>query len=765
MKNLFVLEKLNFMKITNFIFLLFFSAISIAQDIPVGAWRSHFSYNDALDIEETKDRIFCVAESGMYSVDKVSGEFQTYSKVQGFAEFQVARIKYADSLGLLLIAYANTNLDILTDKGEIFNISDITRKQILGEKRINSINIIGELAYLSCTFGIVVVDLNKKEIKDSYLNIGPGGTSLKINSTEVFQDYLYAATNNGIYRASVLTSNLSDFNSWVLFETSISNSNHLKYFGGKLFATIDSVRYTFDGNIWQSHLNSQKNNVVSIQIHHKKLIIAQHGKILIINENGLEREQNENQINDALVDENGNIWSGGFSVAMFRIDKKGQYYFYRPNGPKTSQCFDIVGHQNKVWVSGGGYNQQYAPNYSSNGFYQFIKGRWQNTNASNSKIFSQYALADFTNIVADETNSHIWFGTHGRGLIETVNGEVLDVYDSRNSTLKPIVNDLVYVTGIAFDSKNNLWISNYGGDTALSVRRRNGKFNSFSIPKTNVGEIVIDKLDQKWMLLPFDVGGGIGVFKEIGEIATGEFQFRTLTTVKGNGNLPSNNVNALASDKNGEIWVGTEQGLTVFYNPRDIFLGGQRADAQKIIIDDGKDIGYLLGTEYINDIKVDGANNKWVATNNGAWYIEQDGEKVVRHFTKENSPLPSNKVNAIGINPISGEVFFGTELGIISYRGQATGADNSHQKVKIFPNPIRPNYTGFVTISGLPENAFVKITDIAGNLVYEMRAQGGTAIWERINLSGERPKTGIYLVFSANQDGEETMVNKFLLVN
>lgn len=751
-------------KINIAILILVFSKTTVSQNIPIGAWRAHFSYNDALDIEESKSLIFCVAESGMYSVNKVTGEFETYSKVQGFADFKVSKIKYSDSLGILLIAYANTNIDLLTDDGKIFNIPDIKRKQILGQKNINSINIIGRKAYLSCSFGIVVLDLIKKEINDSYLNIGPNGTLLNINSTEFFQDYLYAATNQGIYRASIVGENLSDYNAWTLFEPSSNNTNHLKNFDNKLFAYIDSVCYTFDGAQWVTYLSQQKSNTVSIQIHHKKLIIAQHGKILIVGKDGIVREQKENQINDALIDQNGNIWSGGYAVAMFRISPEGQYYFYRPNGPNASQTFDILGVQNEVIVSGGGYSEQFAPNYSSNGFYRFRQGQWTNVNASNDEIFAQSNLTDFTTIAYDQTNGFVWFGTHGKGLVQTQNAEIVKVYNQNNSSLNTITGNLVYVTGLSFDSQGNLWISNFGGDTALSVRTKEGKFHSFSIPKNKVGQMVVDRNDQKWMLLPQDAGGGIAVFKESGSFSNNSFQFRTLGTVKGSGNLPSNNVNALQMDKNGEIWVGTEQGLTVFYNPYDIFLGGERADAQQIIIDDGKDIGYLLGNEFINDIKIDGANNKWIATNNGVWLIEKDGDRVLEHFTEENSPLPNNKVICVGINPTSGEVFFGTEIGIVSYRGKATEGDNAHGEVIIFPNPIRPNYRGPVTISGLPQNAFVKITDVAGNLVYEMRAQGGTAIWNQNNLSGTNVKTGIYLVFSANQDGSETMVNKFLLV-
>ncbi|MGB0851489.1 MAG: hypothetical protein ACPGTP_09585, partial [Bacteroidia bacterium] len=202
----------------------------------------------------------------------------------------------------------------------------------------------------------------------------------------------------------------------------------------------------------------------------------------------------------------------------------------------------------------------------------------------------------------------------------------------------------------------------------------------------------------------------------------------------------------------------------VFYNPSLVFDGGVNADAQQIIIDDGNDVGYLLGNEVVNDIKIDGANRKWVATNNGAWLIAEDGSEVLLHFTSENSPLPSNEINCVGIVPSTGEVFFGTKNGIASFRGDATEANDLHKNTIVFPNPVHSSYEGPITINGLPENATVKIADVAGRVVYELIATGGTAVWDGRNFSGEKPQTGVYLIYSANQNEEDALVTKLLIV-
>jgi len=238
---------------------------------------------------------------------------------------------------------------------------------------------------------------------------------------------------------------------------------------------------------------------------------------------------------------------------------------------------------------------------------------------------------------------------------------------------------------------------------------------------------------------------------------------RLLKKGKGIGDLPSNRVNAIIVDKDNEIWIGTDEGLSVFFNPARAF--DPEEDAQRIIVDQNGVVGYLMGSETINDIAIDGANRKWMATNNGAFLVEKDGTSVLEHFTIDNSPLPSNIIKSVGVNGISGEVFFGTESGIISYGGNATEAGDKHTEVKIYPNPVYENYNGDVTIMGLPDYATVKITDVSGRIIYETLSNGGIATWNGRMFNGKKPQTGIYLIFSSNKEDKESMVHKLLIVN
>jgi hypothetical protein len=736
----------------------FFFSLTNAQNIATGSWRIHLPYNDVLSLAETPVYIYVAAEKGLYSFHKKSGEVELFSKLDGFSDVEPILVRYQKQKDLVVIVYKNTNIDIL--KGTtVFNIPDILRKTILGIKEIYDINFDGNFMNLSCSFGVVQIDLDKFEVKDSYLNIGPGGTQLSINSFARYSDTFFVATNQGIFFAPSNGVNHSDFNSWKLLRTA-AYSDKLRVYNGRLYAVVDSVLQYYKQGSWQYFRGNQKRFTSSIEINYDKLIVAQHGGIIKEDLSGAQDSIRENIINYAILDFEGSIWTGGNFTGLAKIDPQGNYSYVKPNGPARFTSHTMLYDGKQIWVSSGGTTGTWAPTFNNGGYYRYNGVTWTNR----PDVPNINPMYDFTALAMNKSGNDVWLGSHGVGLLHLNNGRYVNHYSDSNSTLQRTQGGFVFVLGLGVDSKNNVWAANYEGEKPLSVRFADGTWKSFTMPNTHLGEMVIDKYDQKWMIVPRDNNYGICVFKENDPLAN-TFTVRLLDKNKGSGSLPSSEVNALAIDKDGEIWIGTDEGLAVIYNPGNVFKGGDEADAQRFIIDDGKDIGYLLGTEVINDIAVDGANRKWIASNNGVWLIEEDGSKVIRHFSTSNSPLLSNTVKSIGINGKSGEVFFGTEKGIISYRSDATEADDVHGKVTVFPNPVRENYNGPITINGLPADATVKITDIAGRLVYEMVADGGTAVWNGKGFNGKRPATGIYLIFTANKEDEDALVSKLLIVN
>ena len=745
------------------------------EEVAIGEWRIHLPYNAVNSIAETPEFLYVGAERGFYSFNKRSGEMELYSKTNGFSDVEVELVKYHNGLGLLLIVYKNGNIDILQGNS-IFNISDIERKTILGQKTINDIHFEGNKAYLACSFGIVIIDLERKAIQDSYLNIGPNGIATSINSVNFYGDSIYAATAAGLLKAPRTGLNLSDFNSWdgpLPFQPT-TDARLLRVFRGELYCDVSQLQYIYDGTQWRQKgdtTSQYKRDIRSMEICNGHLVYvdipikdpsdnAVSPGITIIDPNGNERFIKENINNFAILDQENSIWTGGDFTGLVKINAQGQYSFTKPNGPQRPTSFSMTPINDEMWVAGGGVSPQWNPIFNKAGFYRFQNGLWK-PSLQEPTLSTMYDV--LTIAPANEAGNEIFVGTHGYGLVHLKNNQLVDIYRPNNSGLEESPGGFTQINGLAVDSKGNLWMTNYDTDEALKVRATDGKWYGYSLPTDRPTEIVIDRADNKWMVNR-ELSSGIVVFKEDG-LDGGNTVVRNLESSTGRGSLPSNEVNALAIDNDGELWIGTLEGLAVIYRPERVFEGGENAEAKRFIIDDGIDVGYLLGSEVINDIQVDGANRKWVATNTGVWLIAEDGSEVVRHFTEQNSPLLSNEVLCVGILPKTGEVFFGTSRGIVSYRGDATGGNDLHGDVNVFPNPVRPGYKGPITITGLPENATVKITDIAGRVVYEMIANGGTAVWDGNNFNGERAQTGIYLFITANDEDKDPRVTKLLLVN
>lgn len=354
--------------------------------------------------------------------------------------------------------------------------------------------------------------------------------------------------------------------------------------------------------------------------------------------------------------------------------------------------------------------------------------------------------------------------------MEFYNNSFTTIYDESNSTLSGI-SGFVRIGGICFDAAGNMWVTNSGVNTALNVKEKiNGTWKAFDLSgyvSVNQAEadIVMDQNNQIWMVLPR--GKGLLVYNYNGTIDnTSDDQVTTLSNATGNGALSSNNVYSIAVDSTGEIWVGTDKGISVFYNPGNVFVSGSDFDSQQILVNEGGFIQPLLASDITSAIAVDGANRKWIGTqNSGVFLMSADGTQQLLNFNASNSPLFSNTINSIAIDQTTGEVYFGTDQGIESYKSNATKGGATYSNVLVYPNPVPSGYNGSIAIRGLAQSSNVKITDISGTLVYSTTAEGGEAIWNGRNFEGEKAQTGVYLVFCASSDGSKRVVAKILFEN
>ncbi len=732
-----------------------FSLLAQIKPVAIGNWRVHLPYNNTIKMTETPDKVYCTTPYGLFQFLKTDGSIERLSKVDGFYGYEISDLIYDFNTENLIIAYADCTIE--TIKGnKIETNSDIKRETISGLKQINSINIVGNIAYLSCSFGLIEFNILKNEIRNSYLNIGENGSRIAINASTVLNDSIYLSTNTGIIKASTSPSiNLSDYNNWYKTNTLNKKSKHIAAFNNQIFAEIDSQLFVYKNKNWQKYENDTNLIITNINVYHNKLLFGVYGKYIITEDiDGNKTYVSVNQLNQCLLDNRNTYWYTSPYNGL--VNKQaGSEISFIPNGPKAADNFAFTNAYNKLYVSAGGFPQD-----NFNKYYSFDNTSWDNP--------PQNAIADtlknYRDFAYNKNNGTLFISTHGKGLLQLNNEIPTRVYDNTNSALKRWAGVQTVVLGLAFDKSNNLWLCNKDVDSSLLQLTNRGVWYKYKLPVSSNTKIIIDSKNNKWIASPNSTVP-ICVYNDKGTLTKTDDVVYSLGTSKGNGNLPSNNITAMAFTKQGELLIGSDLGYSRIPNPNNLFTGGN-FDAQRIVVPiEIVGLGdFLLDKEIINCITVDGGDRRWIGTNNGVWLLADDGQTILQHFTTENSPLMTNEIKSIGIMESTGEVFFGTPKGIISYRSDALETSKNLDKIVIFPNPVRSDFDGNLAITGLMENTLVKITDINGQLVYQTFSNGGMATWNCRTFSGERPSTGVYLAFCINADGSETGIGKILFI-
>ena len=784
-----MLKKLSFL--SHFILFLIISLICDGQ-IAIGQWRDHLPYNQGEMIAISDQKVYLVTNVGMFSYSLRNGEIQKLSKISGLSDSGVKSIAYDKDLKILVVGYSNGNIDLITEN-IIFNIPDIKRKSMTGDKTIYNIMLLDEKAYLACGFGIVELDIVRKEIRNTFL-IGDMGTFVKVNQLAHDGVNIYAATDNGIYMGN-RNSFLVDFANWQVLTNINSGAfvwmknsafNHMTYFNDKLIVNYynpdipeSDTLLIYDGFNW-SHLNKEFNRNENLYSNAEQLIISStywigvfnstFDKIRHIDTYNFEGIHMGARPAHTIIDKDGNIWIADKRTGMVSFKGGWKYERYQINGPLSNKIFKMQAAGNVLTGVAGGMNLSWMPTWNHAMFYRFTDENWLTQSRDNNSTID--GIWDLVSLVVNPKDTdHFYAGSWLSGLVEIKNNQVINVYNHTNSTIGTVGSGTYCrVGGLNFDSQDKLWLTNSLTTPPISVMDKDGNWTGLDytqISNTNLGEIIITKDNIKWVIIPR--GGGLFVFDDRG--TPGDMtddRFRLLSVRNEFGEIISNEIFSIAEDKSGYIWVGTNKGIAVYYNPENVFDDANfHARQIKIPRNDGTDnADILLGTEIVTTINVDGANRKWFGTQSaGVFYTSPDGIEQIHHFNSENSPLLDDNILCLTISPVSGEVFFGTNKGIISYRATATeGADDYH-KVYAFPNPVKPDYHGPITITGLVSGSYIKITDISGNLVFETRSEGGQAVWNGLNLIGNRVKTGVYLVLSTNEDGSKTDITKILFIN
>lgn len=707
-------------------------------EIPLGTWRLHLSYNNIQHVEVADDRIFAASNGGIMIFNRNESSLLTINKVNGLSGSGITALSYDEQSGALLAGYVNGSIDIISGN-TVTGFHTLRDEEIAATRAINHIAVNDGLAYLATAYGVVVFDINEKQIKETWRDLGASGESLSINATAFLGDSVFLATANSLLVGS-LTQNLLDFNNWKRFDTGAFTGGitTLVSFNNKVYVASATGIYGYNNGAWSEPILPMV-DVESLTASHDNLFIVGNNTIYTLNP-----DEVLSQIQDPIItspavireDEQGNFWIGDKNAGLLS-NASGTFNAYRPNGPSRNVAFRLVFHGGQLFTVPGGFNSAGEPLNTPGEVNIFAHGQWTTVTQP---------IGNLTDL--DFVNDKMFVSSFGGGIAVTdVHGNT-SLPDDINVPLNTASANEPKVTALD-NTADGLWIALYNGNKPIHLLRNDGSVESFSFGLPNEEKAIdlsVDGNSNIWLALNSAAGGGLIAL----DARKDQAFFKT--DVVGQGALPHKNVNCLAMDREGYMWIGTDAGVAYFLSPSQ--------DALKPIYENR----FLLRDERVTAIEMDGGNRKWIGTERGVWLFNDSGEILISHFTTENSPLLSDRIVDIEVNPQTGEVFISTDAGLLSYRSDATEGAPAFESVKVFPNPVHPGFSGLVAISGLTEDAEVKITDISGKLLWQTRANGGTASWNLRDHRGNRATTGVYLIFAIAQDGRESVVGKIAVI-
>ncbi|AXG73927.1 T9SS C-terminal target domain-containing protein [Flavobacterium arcticum] len=747
------------------IYILLFTYTLFAQNGQ--QWVGHFSYTNVQDMTQSNGRVYAASESAMFSKSLITNELKTISSVDGLKPETITAIHYSPEYNRTLVGSDNGLLIVVNGDNTFLNKIDIVQEATVqsAKKKINHIAEYGGKAYISCDFGIAVFDLASLEFDDTYY-LGPNGAEIPVIQSTVFGGYIYAATTtNGIRRGELSNPNLNDYTQWI--EVYGGSWSGITSFGDNYFG-VDNVGNVFRLSAGALVFTTIGSAAVDIRAANGYLVITSPNRISVYDENLIQVLQlnglsGENVTFTCATVVSGQIFIGTKTKGVIEsyLNNISIQENITPNGPLRSSIFSLERTSNSLWAVFGGYDYQFIPDYSQRGISELTAEGWNNIPYED--VLNAKSLTDVA--VNPTNNNEVYVASYHNGLLRLEEDVPIQLYDDNNS---PLENqqfipgfDNLRVNSLYFDDTGALWMTNDMTEKPLKVFR-NGNWTSYSFvdvisaPKDNkYQKMIIDRNGTKW--IPSINSGLIGFNESLGNkfivISNDDF-----------GNLPTEYAKCVAIDNSNRLWIGTSAGLRVL-SGIDRFLTEDVLSTNAIIIEEDGLAQELLYEQDINDIEVDGSNNKWVATGSaGAFLISPDGQRTLFHFTKLNSPLPSNTINDIAIDSQTGDVYFATDKGMVAYKGTATDASGDLSNVYVYPNPVRPGFEGEVKISGLIDNANIKITDIEGNLVYETTSEGGTVLWDTRAFGRYKVASGVYMIFIASEDATETKVKKVMII-
>ena len=753
----------------------------------IGSWRLHMAYHNAKQCVVVNDKVYVVSDGSLYSYTPETDFVECYDKSNVTSDQGIRHIGVCDKSNTLVIIYENANIDLIHPDGSVVNITDFANASTF-DPQVNDLRIIDGKAYLATNFGVIVLDVEREEFGDTYV------LGKVTHSCVELGGIIYAATAGGLYSGDTRT-NLLDAANWVSLNGNVYAQ--LAVFDNSLLALkskesvysvnpIDGAptlfckgKFTFlhctDGTL----LIGDKTNVFAYSSLTDYTQLVFDGTVNYLTAN------------------NGTYWTcnGSKGLNGYRYDEEEKCVVQTvsgiiPNSPVRNHCqyLCFVG-DDRLLVAGGimNYYDDWALHRAAT-LTMYEDGTWYSFEEEGVAARTAGTFRNMTSIVQDPKDpNHHYASSYGQGIYEYQDLKFVRQYTHKKKeglndvdsipleSPAPKSYEYTRVSRLQYDSDGNLWITNSHAESPVKLLKPDGTFVNLYYPELEYQETVSDVLfDGKGRVWIVSLQGPASLFcidmngtlEDTSDDRVRVFDEKFID--QDGGSVEVYYINDIAEDHNGDIWVMTDKGPYVLYNTEEVFKDNYHFTKIKVPRNDGTNYAdYLLDGAYTTCVEIDAANRKWIGTlSNGIYLVSADGLEEIHHFTKDNTPLPTNVIESLALHHKSGELFVGTDKGLVSYMSDATRPEESYEEEKVYayPNPVTPDYDGVITVVGLKANSNVKIINTAGRLVAEGISLGGTFTWNGRTPQGQRVATGVYYVLGSDEEGNEGIVTKVLFI-
>ena len=761
-------------------------SFGLFAQVETGSWRLHTATMSALDIAQDDEFVYTAYENGLMKYHLASKEKTLLNKMNGLSDILLSCIYYDTLDQALYIGYKNGNIDKISGN-TVINIPAIKLASISGSKKINRFYRFGTTVYIATDFGVVLVNPLKNEIKDTYY---PTNSVQPIVDIEIKDQQILALSPSKLFIGNIGDVLLPSPQGWTqdMRVPMVFNSTYaaIEKVNEEVFVLQKSNAFGNDTILKLTPTEfvyfdyySVGLEIANLTQHENKLDVLADGALLTYNSSGQLIESALSfylgiyfRPNQMVVLENGEKWMADEFSGPIRVIGAYSYEKVTYPGPPRNDFYTMDWNKGKLAIASGRLEFK-SPGFLRHGYYLFQDENWSYNDNTTLSQWQGIDIHDFIDISVNPKNpEEVAVSTYSAFPVSIINtaDNSCSVYDQTNSPIQLSLagNGWSLASDVCYDTKGNLWVLNGWSDRPLVVKRADNTWSAFDcgVEARNkyTTRMVSDKDQNLWFATETNGLFGYNYSETIDNI--GDDFHINLTTGDYSGALPSENVTALAVDLDGELWIGTDAGFAVLYNTTGSFTANPGDyNAQRIKVRFEGNVEYVLGSTHITDIEVDGGNRKWMATAGaGLVLLSSDGSEIIKQFTKENSALISNNIYDIKMNQETGELFIITDLGLVSYRSDASQDDADYSSTKVFPNPVRPGYEGLITIQGIRYDSDVKVTDVSGNLIFKTTSNGGTATWDGKRVDGTKVESGVYLIWTATNEGSSNKVGKVVVV-